>query len=644
MCGITGFIDLKATPEHRSRSLVRMLDSLVHRGPDDAGIWQDSWFSVGHRRLSIVDLSPHGRQPMKSATGRYILAFNGEIYNYKALREELEARGRNFRGHSDTEILLALIEETGLERAVQQCVGMFALALWDTQAQELKLARDRFGEKPLYYGWHGGRFLFGSELKALTAHPAFQKTVDHNALSRLLSLGYIPAPYCIFQNTFKLPQASILTLRIPNNGDVLTEQSCRQTVLPYWSVNEVAIHGMEDRFNGSFAEATDRLEVLLMEAVNLQMQADVPLGAFLSGGIDSSVIVALMQGQSSRPINTFSIGFDDARFNEAEHAKAVAKHLGTKHTELYVSSRDALDVITLLPRMYDEPFGDSSQVPTYLVSKLARQHVTVSLSGDGGDEMFYGYSKYSFGQCFAELPFRQSWGRLVGALPWAAIEQAGRVLPSALGRKVQSSRFEYLHALLSAKDNAAIAENIAMIYRRPEDLMAQKPTYPKLFGGSSDNAISQCYQTAAMVLDRKSYLPDDILVKVDRASMAVSLESRAPLLDHRIVEFAARLPVSFLSEGGMSKRILRHVLYRHVPQSLVDRPKAGFSIPLAGWLRGELRNWAIDLLDDSSRQRDEFLNLPECRSLLHSHLAGKRDASSALWPLLMFQAWRREWL
>jgi asparagine synthase (glutamine-hydrolysing) len=644
MCGIAGFLDIRAIAERNARSLAGMLDSLTHRGPDDVGTWHHGGISIGHRRLSIVDLSPLGHQPMPSASGRYILAFNGEIYNHKALREQLTAQGWSFRGHSDTEVLLALIEEVGLEQAVIQCVGMFALVLWDTRTRTLKLARDRFGEKPLYYGWHAGQFLFGSELKALTAHPAFQKKVDHSALYQLLRLGYVPAPYCIFQNTFKLPQASILTLRIPDNCDALSEQSCRQTVVPYWSVDEVAIRGIEERFTGSFDDATDKLEAILMEAVGLQMQADVPLGAFLSGGIDSSVIVALMQRQSSRPINTFSIGFDDARFNEAEHAKAVAKHLGTKHTELYVNSRDALDVIPLLPRMYDEPFGDSSQVPTYLVSKLARQHVTVSLSGDGGDEMFYGYSKYSFGQCFAELPFRQSWGRLVGALPWAAIEQAGRVLPSALGRKVQSSRFEYLHALLSAKDNAAIAENIAMIYRRPEDLMAQKPTYPKLFGGSSDNAISQCYQTAAMVLDRKSYLPDDILVKVDRASMAVSLESRAPLLDHRIVEFAARLPVSFLSEGGMSKRILRHVLYRHVPQSLVDRPKAGFSIPLAGWLRGELRNWAIDLLDDSSRQQDEFLNLPECRSLLHSHLAGKRDASSALWPLLMFQAWRREWL
>ena len=581
---------------------------------------------------------------MISDSERYVLALNGEIYNHKALRGGLEAQGKAFRGRSDTEVLLGLIDEVGLEHAVEECVGMFALALWDREARTFQLARDRFGEKPLYYGWHRGRFLFGSELKSITSHPAFEMSVDQEALSLLLRFGYIPSPYCIFRDTFKLLQGSILTLHVPDDDVTLTAQTCQQTVRRYWSAEEVAVRGMDAPFTGSFTEAADRLEELLGDAVQLQMQADVPLGAFLSGGIDSSVVVALMQRNSSRPVKTFSIGFDDARLNEAEDAKRVADYLGTEHSELYVSSRDALDVIPLLPTIYDEPFGDPSQIPTYLVAKLARQQVTVSLSGDGGDEIFGGYTKYRAGQRVESLPCRQAWGRLVGALPWRAIEHIGGFFRTSIAGKLRASRFDRLRALLSAEDQAAIAEQVSIVCGHPERLMKTPPRPSNGVVAPPHAALNGRYQTLAMVLDRQRYLPDDILTKVDRASMAVSLESRAPLLDHRIVDFAARLPPGFLSEGTKSKTLLRAVLYRHVPQALVDRPKAGFGIPLGSWLRDELREWARDLLSGSPDEADTFLNLEVCRAILEAHIRGERDEAMMLWPLLMFQTWRREWM
>jgi asparagine synthase (glutamine-hydrolysing) len=644
MCGIVGILDKNITKSDLHTPLSCMLDRIVHRGPDDFGVWQDRCVAIGHRRLSILDLSPLGKQPMISASGRYILAFNGEIYNHLALRKELESCGKVFRGHSDTEVLLALIEEIGLIRAVQRCVGMFAVAVFDIRDHTLQLARDRFGEKPLYYGWHGGCFLFGSELKALLAHPAFQREVNHESLSQLIMYGYVSAPHCIFKDTFKLLQGTILTLHVPDDPRGFSPQTCKQEINIFWSAEDVAISGLNNRYEGDFTQATDELESILLEAVGIQMHADVPLGAFLSGGIDSSLVVALMQQQANIPVKTFSIGFDIEKFNEAKHAEAVARHIGTEHTELYVRCREALDVIPLLPEIYDEPLGDPSQIPTYLVAKLARQHVTVSLSGDGGDEIFCGYPKYSLGQKFADLPFRKLLGKLIGVFPFRTIENITSLFNHSIADKLRVSRFITLQTYLRAKDNVSLAEVASRLRHSQTGKVLKEQHFSTFIDSYYQTDLAKQYSSLAMVIDRQKYLPDDILAKVDRVTMAVSLESRAPLLDHRVVEFVSRLPMSFLSDKRSSKKILRHLLFRYVPKPMVDRPKMGFSIPLARWLTEELRDWAWQLFDGLARSEDEFLNLDECRMLLDAHVRGKYDFAAALWPVLMFQAWRRKWL
>jgi asparagine synthase (glutamine-hydrolysing) len=659
MCGLAGIFGTQATDGENV--VRRMAEAIITRGPDDAGDWSDreAGIYLAHRRLSIVDLSPAGHQPMLSACGRYVIAFNGEIYNHAALRAELEAAPGSsqaggvdsWRGHSDTEVLLAAVARWGLVSALRRAVGMFALALWDREVRTLQLARDRVGEKPLYYSQIGGRLRFASELKALHADPKWHPQIDRNALALYMRHAYVPAPHTIYCETCKVLPGTVLTFRL---GEATPVQET------YWSAWEVAAGGEDQsarRFPTSAAadvrRAADALEGVLGEAIGLQMAADVPLGAFLSGGIDSSAIVALMQSRSATPVRTFAIGFDESGYDEAVHSKAVARHLGTDHTELYVDPQQSLSVVDLLPRMFDEPFGDSSQIPTFLVAQMARQHVTVSLSGDGGDELFGGYNRYFMA--------RDIWDR-VGGWPSGVRAALASLLKGVSPERWNSlagaagillpTRYRYanpgdkLHKLAGMLDATSVRD----VYRRLVSLWHETD---RLVPGSREPDGVLCDERpwrdladpthAMMYLDLITYLPDDILVKVDRAAMAVSLETRVPLLDHRVIEFAWRLPVSMKVRGGIGKLLLREVLYRHVPRALVDRPKMGFGIPLDAWLRGPLRAWAEELLDESRLRLQGFLDPSIVRQRWSEHLSGRRNWQYALWNVLMFQAWYAHW-
>jgi asparagine synthase (glutamine-hydrolysing) len=622
--------------------------TMTARGPDDAGEWADpaAGIAVGFRRLAIVDLSPAGHQPMLSASGRCVMVFNGEVYNFQQIREELQAQGLApaFRGHSDTEVMLAAIEAWGLEVAVQRFVGMFAIALWDRQERTLHLVRDRLGIKPLYYGWAGNTFLFGSELKPLRAHPDFCARVDRNALALMLRHNYVPVPYSIYQGFFKLPPGSILTLR---PGVVTLPEP-----VPYWSAKAVAEAGIADPFQGSEAEAVERLDALLREAIALRMIADVPLGAFLSGGVDSSTVVALMQAQSPRPVKTFSIGFYEDSYNEAQHAKSVARHLKTDHTELYLSADEAMNVIPRLPGMYDEPFSDSSQIPTYLVSEMARRSVTVSLSGDGGDELFAGYTRYLWSQSlwkrFGWMP-RQMRGAVSSAITslspitWEVLfQKIAWLLPKRLRQTHPGDKIAKLAELLAESSPEAQYRMLVSHWPQPADIVHDACEPPTALTCPEQWANIPDFTAWMMFMDSITYLPDDILTKVDRASMGVSLEARVPLLDHRVVEFAWRLPLAMKLQGGQSKWLLRQVLYRYVPATLIERPKMGFAVPIDAWLRGPLRDWAEALLD-ARRLRDEgFFNSEPIRQKWAEHLSGWYNWQYYLWDVLMFQAWLEE--
>ncbi len=644
MCGIAGFIgDFQNEQELQARARV-MAGRLHHRGPDDTGAWVDPQLGLGlaHARLSILDLSPEGHQPMASSCGRYLMVFNGEVYNHIELRRELEREGvRHWRGHSDTEVMLAAIASWGLPAALKRFVGMFAFALWDRETRRLSLARDRMGEKPLYYGRQGRLFLFGSELKALRAHPGFGAGVDRNALGQMLRFAYVPSPHSIYEGIRKLPAGCYLTLDPAADSD--------PAPVAYWSVREAAERGQADPFRGSEAEALDELERLLGVAVGLQMIADVPLGAFLSGGIDSSTIVALMQAQSARPVKTFSIGFWEQSFNEAEHAKAVAVHLGTEHTELYVTPQQALDVIPRLPELYDEPFADSSQVPTFLVSQLAREHVTVSLSGDAGDELFGGYNRYFWAvQIWRKLgrlpaPLRRLMaGAITSVSPAAWDRLFGTLQPILPGRLNQPNPGDKLHKLAGNLTIGRMQQVYPGLVTFWDDIPALVP------GGRQGHSLVdrpedwpglESFQHQMMCLDALTYLPDDILVKVDRAAMGVSLETRVPLLDHRVVEFAWRLPLDMKIRGEERKYLLRQLLYRHVPRELIDRPKMGFGIPLGEWLRGPLRDWGEALIEPSRLRNEGWLDPDPVHALWNEHLSGQRNWSYHLWNVLVFQAW-----
>jgi asparagine synthase (glutamine-hydrolysing) len=622
-------------------ALRQMANAIAHRGPDSEGYWLDHAAGIGlaHRRLAIVDLSPAGAQPMASASERFVLAFNGEIYNHLRLRDSLERDEfliRPWRGHSDTETLLAGFEAWGIEATLKRAVGMFAMAVWDCQKRELLLARDRMGEKPLYYGWQGlgkqAAFLFGSELSSLRCHPSFQADLNRDALALYMRHNCIGGMHSIFTGINKLEPGQLLTI---------SHQSPEPVVKIWWSGTDIAIGGIAQPFAGSAADAVAALEALLIDAVGQQMMADVPLGAFLSGGIDSSAVVALMQAQSSRPVKTFSIGFNEEGYNEAVHAKAVANYLGTDHTELYVTPEQALAVIPKLPSLYSEPFADSSQIPTFLVSELARQHVTVSLSGDAGDELFCGYTRYQMtAALWSKLslvpkPFRQAIASLITTLPPSAWDKLGSVLSfSRVGDKLHKGA-----ALLNCRSVSDLYRGMVSHWPDPNDVVLGGKEPVSLLNGAGQNLSGLDPVERMMALDMLSYLPDDILTKVDRAAMGVSLETRVPFLDHRVVEFAWSLPLKYKLRNGVTKWPLRQVLYRHVPRELIERPKMGFGVPIGSWLRGPLREWAEELLDETRLRQEGYFDPKPIRNKWAEHLSGKRNWQYHLWDVLMFQAW-----
>jgi asparagine synthase (glutamine-hydrolysing) len=640
VCGITGFL---GGSRFELAIAERMASTIMTRGPDDAGVWgnESSGVVLAHRRLSILDLSPAGHQPMLSPCQRYVLVFNGEIYNHLDLRSTLESEGGQFawRGHSDTETLLAALRHWGIRNTLERLNGMFAFALWDAQESTLFLARDRMGEKPLYYGSSGKTFLFGSELKALAAHPDWHGEVNRDALALFMRHNYVPSPWSIYRGITKLPPAHFVAIRRDEGACAIGEPQC------YWNLGRIAEQGVV-KSGGDPVVLTEELDQLLCDAVVRRMAADVPLGAFLSGGYDSTMVAAQMQANSKAPIKTFTIGFHEAEFDEAKHAKRVAAHLGTDHTELYVTPDEAMAVIPKLPTIYDEPFADSSQIPTFLVSQLARKYVTVSLSGDGGDELFCGYNRYVLGyrvwRILRLLPlslrrglafyFNHAPGRVLDAVQRRLLPTRLRVsnltdrLPKLADVLLHSSGEAYYHQLVSHwKD----PDKIVLEGHEPETLLGNQAKLPKL----------PDLRERMMYLDMMTYLPDDILTKVDRASMAVSLEARVPLLDHRLVEFAWRVPTGLKFRDGQGKWLLKQVLSRYVPHELMDRPKMGFGVPIEHWLCGSLREWAEALLNENRLRTEGFFNPAPIRQLWNEHLSGKRRWHYYLWNVLMFQAW-----
>jgi len=637
MCGITGFLAASGTKSAQQSQLRAMTNAITHRGPDDCGFWfeEASGLALGHRRLAIIDLSAEGHQPMASPSGRYVVVYNGEIYNFRDLRRELQSTGRTpqWRGHSDTEVLVAGFDAWGIHRTLERLNGMFAFAVWDRSRRVLTLARDRMGEKPLYFGRMGKTFLFGSELGSLQAHASFRGELDRDALTSFLRFGYVPAPKCIWRNMAKLLPGHLL--EVSEGGESLSEP------VAYWDSSEVAVSGTRDPLPHG-PELKEQLAALLNDAVGRRMEADVPLGAFLSGGVDSSLIVALMQAQSSEPIRTFTIGFADKSYDEAGYARDVAKHLGTHHTELEVTQKQALEVIPRLPTIWSEPFADSSQIPTYLVSEMTRRDVAVSLSGDGGDELFGGYNRYSMAMRLwkgaARIPrpirgaiagaTRSSWGLTIA-------ETALRLLPASKRPLAVRQRLHKIGHVLDADSSRAMYQRLVSSIHRPDLLVLGGERATSSLGSG---VFFDDFRNEMMFIDALTYLPDDILTKVDRASMAVSLEARVPFLDHRVVELAWRLPMKAKINKGVGKAILRDILYDHVPPALIDRPKMGFGLPGGEWLRGPLSGWCNDLLSPDRIRAAGILN-PEAVEALR--VEGLRNGSSTagLWHVLMFQAW-----
>jgi len=643
VCGIAGFID--RTSLDMEGVCAAMTSALAHRGPDDFGYWfeRDVGLAMGHRRLSIVDLSPAGHQPMASASGRYQLTLNGEIYNHVALRAELERSGAAsaWRGHSDTETLLAAIEAWGLRRALERSVGMFALALWDRKQRRLSLARDRAGEKPLYYGKASRAFLYGSELKALQAHPEFAPEIDRGCLALFLRHNYVPEPQSIYRGIQRVPAGTILEVdEFGRHGEADA----------YWSLASLVEMPPHGPFAGSDDEAIETLERVLGEAVGLQMVADVPLGAFLSGGIDSSLIVALMQQRSTRRVRTFTIGFSEPDYDESSHARAVAQHLGTDHTELIVTPAEARAVIPRLATIYDEPFADSSQIPTHLVAQLARQHVTVSLSGDAGDELFGGYNRYTWAKRISATtgvlgPLRGIAARAIRSLSpdtWSRLLASGWPFVPQRWRATRAG--DKLHRIADLLEWSPAETYRALIshWSAPADVVIGGWEPESRLTEIMARSSKRCFEEDMMYWDFMTYLPGDILVKVDRAAMAVSLETRVPMLDHRVIEFAWSLPLGLRVRNGTGKWLLKELLGRHVPRSLTDRPKTGFGIPIDSWLRGPLRDWAESLLDEARLRDEGYLNPAPIRQKWLEHVGGRRNWAYWLWDVIVFQAWREQ--
>lgn len=642
MCGLVGYFGINATEAIAKR----MADTLTHRGSDDSGVWCDTTtgIALAHRRLSIIDLSPEGHQPMISANNRYVIVFNGEIYNHNQLRAELDNVA--WRGHSDTEVILAAISTWGIETALIKFVGMFAIALWDRAEKVLTLARDRMGEKPLYYGFQNNTFMFASELKALKVHPCFLNEIDRDVLCLYLRHCYIPAPYSIYKGIKKLLPSSYLQLPFTENIDLL------YTITPksYWSLADVVKHGLTTPFIGNDADAITMLDTQLTQAVGLQMVADVPLGAFLSGGVDSSTVVALMQAQSNRPVKTFSIGFNNADYNEAHYAKAVAQYLETEHYELYVSSADVMQVIPTLGTLYDEPFADSSQIPTFLVAQMARQQVTVALSGDGGDELFCGYNRYIWVKrlwhkiSWLPLPTRRLFAKAITVLSphrWQAIYSLlSYWLPSQFHVTLVGDKLHKLAECLTiVRDDDALFYSLLSEWQYPASLVINATEPTTLLTNAEQWPLLPNITERMMYLDTLTYLPDDILVKIDRAAMAVSLETRVPFLDHRVVELAWQLPLTMKYRTGHSKWLLRQVLYQYIPKELIERPKMGFGLPIGDWLRHDLRDWAETLLDETRLNKEGYFQPHAIRSRWQEHLSGQRNWEHSLWAVLIFQAW-----
>lgn len=642
MCGIAGFLDTSDKQYEPESILSQMGQAIASRGPDSYGLWWHEQEGLGfsHRRLSIIDLSAEGHQPMHSSTGRYCIVFNGEIYNFQSIRDDLEKSGCSFRGHSDTEVMLAAFETWGFEASIQRFVGMFAFALYDNEERELLLVRDRLGEKPLYFGKFDNFFVFGSELKALSAHPKCPKEINQEALAYYLRLGYLPSPFSIINGVEKLKPGHFLRFK-------LKSQEIRTHC--YWDPVELLEKGQSDLGPDSEQAALDELERLLRLSVREKMIADVPLGAFLSGGTDSSLIVALMQQESSSAVKTFTIGFDDPVYNEAEHAKSVAEFIGTEHTEWYITPEDALSTVPLLPQICDEPFADPSIIPTYLVSKLTREHVTVCLSGDAGDELFAGYNRYhlssSLWRYFSRFPksLRGLVAKRLAASNPQTLNRFGAVLSPAasrLGRKgAMNHKLKKIAELLPSSSLDMLYDDMFAHWLAPSELLSYDFSYTPLSERAAGSELAPSAIEKMMYIDLCSYLPDDILVKMDRASMAVSLEGRIPMLDHRFVEFAWSLPLSLKTRKDSSKYLLKQLLYRHVPKELMERPKRGFGVPLAEWLRGPLRDWAGDLISSSRLEQDGFFDTPLVEKVFQEHLSEERNHADKLWTLLMFQSW-----
>lgn len=649
MCGLTGFLS-KTDSFRESDSLdilKSMCNSLSHRGPDSEGMWIniEDKVALGHRRLSIQDLSQAGHQPMLSDDNRYVIVFNGEIYNHLEIRSDIESELSEIRwkGHSDTETLLKAIEVFGWEDSLKRLIGMFSIALWDSKVKRLYLARDRFGEKPLYYGWQGETFLFGSELKPLTLHPAFEKKLNKGAIGLLLKHGYIPTPYSIWENIYKLPAAHYL---------ILTEDSSRTPEsICYWSFKNIVEETSSNKLEINDTHAVNNLEVLLTQSIKRQMVSDVPLGALLSGGVDSSLVAALMQDVSDQPIKTFSIGFEDPRFDESKHAEAVANHLGTEHTTLIMKPSDLLDLVPDIAKIYDEPFADDSQLPTTIVSRLAKQHVTVALSGDAGDEIFGGYSRYylldQIWDKISILPYSLR-NRLTKLLIIIKPEQSDLLLRWLFNKLNHSSLPDKIYKLGERLENVNSLEELYLSYvseiREPINLIKDLDGLPEYLLGSPEHWPKTAHPIEKLMsIDTLTYLTDAILVKVDRAAMSTSLELRAPLLDHNLVKYAWQLPFDFKYREGQTKWILRKILYKHVPKELIERPKQGFGVPLNDWLRGPLKEWAEELLSTHYLEEQNIFNVQEVRTMWSQHLLGTRQYGARLWSILMFQAWYKEY-
>lgn len=658
MCGLTGFWDksLAYSQENLEFFTQAMADKIDHRGPDSSGIWCDakSGIGLGHRRLSIVDLSPAGHQPMVSRSNRMMLAYNGEIYNTNELRNELIAAGISadeFSGYSDTEVILRACEIWGVEETCRKMIGMFAFALWDAKEQCLYLTRDRLGKKPMYWGFHGiGRqiLFFGSQIKSFTPHPTWKPEIETDVLHSYFRFNYVPAPVSIFKGIHKLTPGTVLKIDRQNNI-----QETR-----FWDFQEVIAigakyrnHDQNNKHPLNDEEAIDALEELLKDAVKRRMMADVPLGAFLSGGVDSSTIVALMQAQSDRPVKTFSIGYQEQDYNEAVHAKKVAKHLGTEHHEQYLEPKQIFDIIPSIPHWFDEPFADSSQIPTYLVSKMAREHVTVALSGDGGDELFAGYTRYLQGQrTWAWMNAIPLWSKYLAATLIRSVKpRTWDVISKAIPKKIRPSLFSdklyKMSDVLLIKHPEEFYKRLVSQWHHPNELVLQgkETLYFPWQGLKKDSNHLNNIVEYMQAMDTLSYLPDDILTKVDRASMALGLEARVPLLDHRVVEFAWRLPCNQKIRNNQGKWLLRQVLYRYVPKELIERPKMGFGIPIDRWLRTDLRAWAEELLYDNSLKSEGLLNTQLIHQRWTEHLSGTRNWQYPLWGVLMFLAWKKNW-